>query len=132
MRRRGAPGRFTLAGLFVLAAAPAGALCDPATPGGRGSALYAVHCAACHGPALEGGSAVALSGEGFRQRWRGLSADDLYHVVRSQMPWGNPGLLSDSQGRDVTIHILRNNAHPLGLLELPAEAAARARMVLEW
>src|SRR5262249_27292499 len=48
----------------------------------RGQAVYDRKCASCHGLRLEGGSASALSGGKFADRWaRGdKSVDDLYYI----------------------------------------------------
>lgn len=99
---------------------------------GRGRLVYGNHCAACHGASLEGGSATALASAGFRERWRGLTVDDLVHVIGTQMPWGNPGILSPAQVLDVTTHLLRANGSAPGMTSLPADAAERQRMVLDW
>jgi mono/diheme cytochrome c family protein len=126
---------------FVFAAATAvlpvaDSAAEPGADGdvqaGRGRLVYGSHCAVCHGPALEGGSAAALASAGFRERWRGLTVDDLVHVIGTQMPWGNPGILSSAEVLDVTGHLLRANGFAPGMASLPADAAERKRMVLDW
>src|SRR4030095_13334523 len=55
---------------------------------GRGQAVYDKKCASCHGLRLEGGSASALSGGKFADRWaRGdKSVDDIHYIARPQPP----------------------------------------------
>ena len=94
----------------------------------RGAQLYAAHCAACHGPHLEGASATALSGPTFDTRWRGpgLTVDDLLYIVQTQMPWGDPGHLTRGQYLDIVAHLLAANGYPGGAADLPDDPAALA------
>ena len=49
-----------------------------------GSALYAAHCAVCHGVGLEGGVGPALSEAGLHHRHP--TALDLYEFIKDRMP----------------------------------------------
>ncbi len=62
----------------------------------RGAALYAKSCAECHGKNLEGTTSTALAGSIFASKWADgkHSIDDLYFVIRTQMPYGAPGTLT--------------------------------------
>jgi len=119
-----------LAGTLPLAAmAVDGGWYEPAQAA-RGGRLYALHCAACHGAHLDGGSAPPLTGPGFATRWDGLSVDDLFHVIQAQMPWDRPGTLAPGDGLDLTAFVLSVNGHPPGDAPLPVDAARRGRLVL--
>src|SRR5690349_11574760 len=61
----------------------------------RGAALYANKCAECHGANLQGSTSVPLSGSKFKDRWADgkHTVDDLYFVIRTQMPYGAPRTL---------------------------------------
>jgi polar amino acid transport system substrate-binding protein len=79
-----------------------------------GAALYERVCASCHGPALKGGAAMALAGNAFDSRWRlrGRTVGDLYYVISTQMPAGEPGKLSTSEYLDVVAFVLHSNGYP--------------------
>src|SRR5499427_9359136 len=91
----------------------------------RGQAVYDKKCASCHGPRLEGGSASALSGGKFADRWaRGdKSVDDLYYITRTQMPFGAGNTLSKQQYIDTVAYMLKANGYKAGARELPADPA---------
>ena len=57
---------------------------------------------------------MALSGKTFDSRWRlqGRSAGDLYYVISTQMPAGEPGKLSTSEYLDVVAYVLHSNGYP--------------------
>ncbi|MFN7928410.1 MAG: PQQ-binding-like beta-propeller repeat protein, partial [Blastocatellia bacterium] len=90
----------------------------------RGQTLYAAKCAACHGAALEGASASALSGTKFAGKWNGKSVDDLFFITRTQMPYGAGGSLSQQEYIDIVAHLLRANGHRAGERELPTDTTA--------
>src|SRR5262245_41271049 len=77
----------------------------------RGQAVYDKKCASCHGLRLEGGSASALSGGKFADRWAGgdKSVDDLYYITRTQMPFGAGNTLSKQQYIDTVAYMLKAN-----------------------
>jgi hypothetical protein len=62
----------------------------------KGHDLYNEHCASCHGAALEGQGSLPLSGATFRERWADdrHSVDDLFYIIRTLMPYGQPATLS--------------------------------------
>src|SRR4051812_7859177 len=60
----------------------------------RGRTVYVRDCETCHGPALEGGEARALTGAEFIGEWYGQSVGDLFEKLRSTMPDTKPGSLS--------------------------------------
>jgi cytochrome c len=90
----------------------------------KGESLYDSHCASCHGSNLEGKSAVALSGALFNSRWADgkHTIDDLLYIVRTLMPYEEPGKLSRQEYVDIVAFILRVNGYPTGLQDLPLDA----------
>jgi alcohol dehydrogenase (cytochrome c) len=90
----------------------------------RGQALYAQHCAKCHGQQLEGGSAAALAGSRFMAKWNGKSVEELFYITRTQMPYGAAGSLTAQQYIDIVAAQLRANGYNAGTRELPADDAA--------
>jgi len=88
-----------------------------------GHDLYNVHCASCHGVSLEGQGSLPLSGATFRARWADdhHSVDDLFYIVRTLMPYGQPATLSKQEYIDITAYILTVNGDPVGALPLPLD-----------
>ena len=74
----------------------------------RGARLADTHCGACHDPS-RGGTALPFSGERFMQKWAsgGRTADDLFYITRTSMPFGAPNTLSPQEYADIIAHILR-------------------------
>ena len=100
----------------------------------RGAKLYALHCSECHGAELQGGGAVALTGDYFRTRWSedAHSVDDLFYIVRTQMPYGAPGRLSKADYFDIVAFMLQRGGYrgmqedvPLDAEELSAKKLKR-------
>lgn len=89
----------------------------------RGKGLYGQECGACHGDVLTGKSAPALTGEGFKENWNGLSADDLFEYIKKSMPRGEAGKLTREQTADIVAFLFTFNGFPAGQKELPVDAA---------
>lgn len=91
----------------------------------RGSALYARHCAECHGVQLTGGTASALAGRDFLMRWGNpnRTLEDFFYVMRMSMPFGAGGTLPLEDYVDVLAHILERNGQAPGDRALAAERA---------
>jgi len=81
-----------------------------------GRDLYAEHCAFCHGMMLEGRSSVPLSGATFQARWADEkhSVGDLFYIVRTLMPYGQPATLSKHEYIDIIAYLLMMNGYPAG------------------
>ncbi|MBK6796087.1 MAG: PQQ-binding-like beta-propeller repeat protein [Acidobacteria bacterium] len=90
----------------------------------RGQALYEANCAACHGQSLEGASASALKGSRFMAKWAegSHSVDELYYIIRTQMPFGAAGTLNNQQYIDIVAFMLGNIGYSAGSRELPANS----------
>jgi mono/diheme cytochrome c family protein len=98
----------------------------------RGKAIYYMRCAACHGPALEGGDMTpALSGGVFTSTWNDVSVADLFERIRISMPLDRPSTLSRAQTADVTAFLLKENKWPAGSAELPRELEALKEITIQ-
>ena len=98
----------------------------------RGKQVYSASCANCHAADLSGGgTAPPLAGPDFVKNrritdligdWGGslLTASDLLYVIRSTMPVGAVGSLSDEEYVAVLAYILERNGHPTGSTTLLA------------
>jgi alcohol dehydrogenase (cytochrome c) len=92
----------------------------------RGRALYARECASCHGSRLEGSPSTPLSGATFMSKWGDgkHSVDDFYFVIRTQMPYGKPGTLTNQQYLDTVAFILQSNGYQPGSKMLDENSAS--------
>jgi len=98
----------------------------------RGKTRYFAACAVCHGPALQGDSdSPELAGKSFMKRWGDQSVGTLFAFASSQMPVGRPGSLGVQGYADVIAHILATNGFPDGQRELPPNAQALERIIIE-
>ncbi len=111
----------------------------------RGQALYAQRCAGCHGPALEGAQAPALTGEAFTTKFRMEPLSALFIKIRYTMPPLPPPnaapqapspadpkppanapvapRLTPQQGADLVAHVLKSNGFPAGKTDFPSADA---------
>jgi PQQ-dependent dehydrogenase (methanol/ethanol family) len=90
----------------------------------RGGTAYAKSCASCHGPSLEGTTSKPLAGPRFTSKWADgkHTVDDLYFVIRTQMPYGAPGTLTDQQYIDIVAFVLQGNGYQPGSKALAANS----------
>jgi alcohol dehydrogenase (cytochrome c) len=96
----------------------------------EGKALFSVRCAACHGDAMQGGSAPALAGADFASGWSPdavadwtdspPTVDDLDFVIRTTMPKGSAGKLRPEEYTAILAYILRQNGYASGSTPLRA------------
>jgi mono/diheme cytochrome c family protein len=79
-----------------------------------GAAVFAQSCAACHGAELQGlGSFPTLAGDAFRTAWADKTLGELHTYVRTAMPLGAGGSLSDEAYAAVVAFLLaRNGVEP--------------------
>jgi mono/diheme cytochrome c family protein len=96
----------------------------------RGRGQYGLHCAVCHGKALEGsGEAPPMTGELVRD-WAGLPLSGLFEKVAVTMPLNRPGRLSAEANADILAFLLKANNFPSGS-DLPSDMAALAGISLD-
>lgn len=86
----------------------------------RGQATYQRHCAACHGFELisEDGYAPDMTGFIFTSRWHGTTVLNRFERMRTTMPVGNPGGLTEQEYADIIAYVLSFNDYPAGDGEL--------------
>src|SRR5688572_29637007 len=102
--------------------------CYSDTQARRGQALYAQRCAGCHGPALAGASAPALTGDLFTNKFRMEPLSALFIQIRYAMPpkaEANAQLTSE-QAADLVAHVLKSNGFPGGPTDFPAADATNS------
>ena len=91
----------------------------------RGKAVYVAQCEACHKADLRGEPMTpSLVGVSFAFRWNGQTLYDYLVGMRSTMPQGAPGGLSEAAYVDVLAFILAENGYPAGDVGLVADADA--------
>src|SRR5262249_6460645 len=81
---------------------------------------------------FEGKTSVALTGSRFMSKWADgkHSVDDLYFVIRTQMPYGSPGTLSNQQYIDIVAFVLQTNGYRAGNKEMsPTDASLKTTMI---
>ena len=93
-----------------------------------GMSVYAARCADCHGAGLDDGTAPPLTGAQFARTWGAAdrSLDDLFYIVRTTMPEGEVGSLSQDEYLAVLAYLLERNGYPSGNRVLTADAGLAA------
>jgi len=124
-----------------IAMAPSCALPAYAADGGyysaaqaaRGEALYEQYCMACHGAKLQGNPAAPLAGPVFQGRWADgqHTLDDLFYIVRTQMPYSAPGSLAKQQYVDVIAYVLKMNGYEAGETDLTPITSTLKKITLQ-
>ena len=96
----------------------------------QGQAIYAEHCASCHGANLDDGAyGPALKSGDFRQKWGARSPDALFTFTATKMPPARPGSLGDAAYARVLAYVFQENgARTAGTGELPASPDALQAM----
>jgi mono/diheme cytochrome c family protein len=85
----------------------------------RGKAVYAGHCARCHGDDLGGNRAYPLAGERFTDHWEAHTLAHLFRLIRDTMPPGAEArTVGENDKRDVMAYLLQQNGFPAGSAEL--------------
>src|SRR5262245_15694851 len=95
----------------------------------RGREAYAMHCSSCHTEDLSGKSAPALKGEQFMENWREDSLKSLFTFIKTNMPQGARGSLSEATYLDILTHIMSVNMFPAGPQELSTDALGSTQVV---
>ena len=99
----------------------------------RGEATYQSNCAACHGRTLQATNpdAPSLTAPSFGISWHGKPVADLFALMRTSMPLGAGGSLSDPEYLDIVAYILKFNGYPAGDRELGSEDQMLRQIVIE-
>ena len=99
----------------------------------RGEAAYQSNCAACHGRNLQATNpdAPSLTAPSFGISWHGKPVADLFTLMRTSMPLGAGGSLSDPEYLDIVAYILKFNGYPAGDRELGPEVERLKQIVIE-
>ena len=85
---------------------------------------------ACHS---KGQGSLPLSGATFRARWADdhHSVDDLFYIIRTLMPYGQPATLSKQEYIDIIAYILLVNGYPAGTQPLPSDPRILKRITIK-
>ncbi|MQA29471.1 MAG: PQQ-binding-like beta-propeller repeat protein [Luteitalea sp.] len=95
----------------------------------QGQAVYAEHCASCHGQNLDDGAyGPPLRGNDFRRKWGGRSAEPLFTYTSTEMPPTRPGTLGDASYAQLLAFMLQENGSQPGSRELPGDPEALKAM----
>ena len=90
----------------------------------RGEKVFQDICSMCHTP-------TQFSGPAFLRAWNGATAYDLFTLIRTTMPFDNPGQLGREQYADVMAYVLRLNGSRPGARELPSDDAGLRQVKIE-
>ncbi|HTG88789.1 MAG TPA: PQQ-binding-like beta-propeller repeat protein [Vicinamibacterales bacterium] len=82
----------------------------------RGKDVYTRECASCHGGRLQDGTAIALVGRSFLQKWSHplVTLDDLFYVVQNTMPKNRGNALAAEDYAAVVAYLMEQNGYPAG------------------
>lgn len=88
----------------------------------RGEAVYAAHCASCHGTNLQGVAAPAIAGKDFLNTAakNSYTVSILNTIVTQNMPLNDPASLQPTEYADVMAYLLAANCFPTGNTEYPS------------
>lgn len=100
----------------------------------RGAKIYIEQCVACHAANMRGGpGSRSIVGIEFQFIWKDKTLGELFEAVRTKMPPGRSGILSDQQYIDVLTTILKGNGFPAGEdKELPANLKVLEDILITW
>jgi alcohol dehydrogenase (cytochrome c) len=92
-----------------------------------GQALFNGRCATCHGAA---GEAAQLSGASFANLWTARTTQDLFSRIKTTMPLGNPGSLSDDAVSSIVAYVLQSNGSAAGSVAFTPTTAVPISTIL--
>lgn len=90
----------------------------------RGQRDFERACASCH-------SAGEHTGRKFGARWAGTTMGDLFDLVSSTMPDGDPGSLKPEEYASILAFFLRASGYKEGESELPSEPELLKKIRIE-
>ena len=98
----------------------------------RGEQLYQSRCAECHGDKLVSDSdAPTLTAPAFKYSWHQKTIAERLERIRTTMPPGGAGSLSDQEYLDIIAYILEFNGYPVGNQELKPDKGALEKIVIK-
>ena len=115
-------------GVVILLAQPAAGPYT-AEQAAAGRAAYQTNCAACHAPDLSGREGPQLAGANFLSQWGDRTTGELIGFLRSTMPPGAGGSLSDQTYVDLAAFILDANSARAGARPLTIQSSVSIRSV---
>ena len=76
---------------------------------------------------------MSLRGDTFRARWADghHSVDDLFYIIRTLMPYGQPATLPKQEYIDIIAYILMVNGYPAGAQPLPSDPQILKRITIK-
>lgn len=90
---------------------------------GQGRDAYEVSCSRCHAPDLSGRVGGSLKGDVFIRDWSGKTLSAYFDRIKTTMPRGAAGSLSDSEYLHIVAYVLQVNGFPASAsAELKADA----------
>jgi mono/diheme cytochrome c family protein len=89
----------------------------------HGKALYAQHCAKCHGNDMQGKIGPALRGPVFAPTNSHILVSGMYQFISNNMPADRPGQLKEGQYADLMAFLLYENGYDAGTNHLTARIA---------
>ena len=90
----------------------------------RGGTTFQQVCVACH-------SINDFKGARFRLVWVGRTVGELFFVMSTLMPEGNPGSLSPEEYANIVSYMLSENGYPAGEVDLAADQPTLASIRIE-
>ena len=90
----------------------------------RGALVYEKSCGLCHQP-------EQFKGAVFMDAWGGQPVDALYTLIRTTMPYDNPGRLSRRQYAEILAYIFKLNGMPAGETKLPSNIRKLKKITIE-
>ncbi len=90
----------------------------------RGIKLYELHCAECHMP-------EQFTMDIFINTWNGRYLFEIYELIRTTMPYENPGRLSKKEVANVLAYILSLNDLQAGKSDLPTNSTTLKQIRIE-
>lgn len=90
----------------------------------RGETMFGEICASCH-------TSSQFSGAAFARAWTGTTAYDFFTLLRTTMPYDNPGQLRREEYADVVAYVLRLNGLPAGPRDLPSDDEGLKRVKID-
>lgn len=91
----------------------------------RGEEVFSDRCARCH-------VTSRFTGPAFVPSWSRAPLSTLFTVIRSQMPFDNPGSLEPAAYAAVIAYIFRLNGLPAGERALPAAADSLRHITIQF